>query len=572
MVEQGRRPPHRGMAGRAIHRVAATLKLSSVDVLVTADTAFRRGLEGKLPGTRVQDPEPVAIQAAEGAVGAGQLESGEGVIEGFQLAPGAEHVTGFAERIAAARGGSQRYRPVAGVGIAVASRARQVREVVLARAAFEVVVWPVAVAAGHRGVGVFQGEGRRLVPRQAEGGGLESVDGVALFADVRPRPARELTGVGIAMAVRAGPERRVVVGVWTGRRVAPGAGHSLVLAGQGKRRGRVARLRKSRRLEPMDRVAGAAFPVVRALSELALVGIVAVAVDAPRVGHFRLEVGIPMALHTGEPFVLAVQRKPGLTVVERARREPHLAPHVGVVAGFAAGGEGAVMRVLVAAGALGEAQPGVLDHLGVGGCGAMALGARRVLVTPGQREMGSGVIERLDRRPVRKAVASLAVGTELTRVAVFVTGQAGGVQPLESASRTDHDVLAVGFGNMPGIVALRTLQRGVPPLQGVAGLAVVEVVLRRRPANDSEVLAVVLGVAARAIEIAGCAVDDSPVVALVLRHQRVNLQMAGGTAQLGRACAEDVATTAFERAVHRLMRFGKRTGRDLRTKGEGREK
>lgn len=87
----------------------------------------------------------------------------------------------------------------------------------------------------------------------------------------------------------------------------------------------------------------------------------------------------------------------------------------------------------------------------------------------------------------------------------------------------------------------------------------VELLLRGLPFEDAETLAVVLGVAARAIRVAFRAVYHSPVHGFAIAHEGPDLPVAGQAFQLRRARAEDVTTGALQRTVQRVVGLGQRS-------------
>ena len=111
----------------------------------------------------------------------------------------------------------------------------------------------------------------------------------------------------------------------------------------------------------------------------------------------------------------------------------------------------------------------------------------------------------------------------------------------------------------------------MPSLERIAGFAVVEIVFGSGPADNPEVLAEVLGVAAGAVQVSLCAVEDFAVIAAVLCHQVPDFPVARLAVEFRRARPKAVAARAFDRTVDRLVRLGKRSGRYLPQQGEARE-
>ena len=100
-------------------------------------------------------------------------------------------------------------------------------------------------------------------------------------------------------------------------------------------------------------------------------------------------------------------------------------------------------------------------------------------------------------------------------------------------------------------------------LQRVAGLLVVELVLRRVPMQQREICTVMLQVAANAVLSIGIRHAQVTVIAVVrcqiLRYFLVTVQ----TFERRRFCTELMAARALRRSRQRLVRFRKRPGRYL---------
>ena len=252
------------------------------------------------------------------------------------------------------------------------------------------------------------------------------------------------------------------------------------------------------------------------------------AVHAFFVGYRLFEVGRLVARLAGQLGVLAIQWEFGLAVVEVVLRNLHALPRIGVVAGFAASSlEGSVVRILMATGTSRKVEPPVLDDLRIGGGGLMAFRAFERLVLSGEGESGRGMIEGLDRLPAENVMAFLAVGTELAGVRIFVARQAGRVHSFEGPVEiANHDPFVVGHRDVFGIVTRSALQTGVAPFQDVSCLAVVKLIFGSVPFEDAEVLAVVLGMASRAIVVALGTVNHASMHAFVRFHQCQNLAVA----------------------------------------------
>lgn len=226
-------------------------------------------------------------------------------------------------------------------------------------------------------------------------------------------------------------------------------------------------------------------------------------------------------------------------MVQGVPGELHAAPVLGVVAGLAASRECAVMRILMTARARFKIEPLVLNHLGIRLRRLMTLGARRILVLSGQREMRGRVIELFDWLPVIEIVASLAFGAQLTGMAILVTTQACRVQSFERARQiVIHDAFAIGRGDVLWVMAVLALQLGVLADQRIAGLLMIEFVLGGVPLEDAKVFAVVFGMAAGAVGIALGTVRDMSMHAFVCLDQFVDFSVTVQALQLGLSGAE----------------------------------
>lgn len=176
----------------------------------------------------------------------------------------------------------------------------------------------------------------------------------------------------------------------------------------------------------------------------------------------------------------------------------------------------------------------------------MTLGAIQVLVLSGQREVRRRMIEHLHRLPAVEIMARLAVRAELSCVMIFVARQTRRMQPLEGVSQiVVHDDLPVRSRDVLRVVAVLALQLRVLAQQRIAGLSVVEFLLGGIPLEDAEILAIVLGVAARAVCIAFAAVDHLPVHPFMRFHQFVNFAVAVETLQLGFSGAKTMTAGAL---------------------------
>jgi hypothetical protein len=117
-------------------------------------------------------------------------------------------------------------------------------------------------------------------------------------------------------------------------------------------------------------------------------------------------------------------------------------------------------------------------------------------------------------------------------MSVFMTSEAGWVQAFKGPVQILHqDTLTVCLSYVTGVVALLASQAGVTSLQKISGSSVIELRFRFGPLKDLEVFAIVLGVAACAIQIALARIDGTPVITFALRDQNANLLVTRQAAQ-----------------------------------------
>lgn len=160
---------------------------------------------------------------------AGQRKVGYRVIKRLQLLPGNQAVAGLADALYCARPGNQCCRELSLVWVPMARFACLAGKVVR-RDRLNRVAFFVAVLTRHGGVRSPESKTGRLMILQSKSRRMKSIHRVAVFATVRMRRARELPGVCILVTAEAPFERRMIIGIETGPRVALGAGYALVLA------------------------------------------------------------------------------------------------------------------------------------------------------------------------------------------------------------------------------------------------------------------------------------------------------------------------------------------------------
>ena len=205
------------------------------------------------------------------------------------------------------------------------------------------------------------------------------------------------------------------------------------------------------------------------------------------------------------------------------------------------------MGVGVAGSAGGEVEPGKPWRL-PGRDGRMALRASDFCVQAGEGITGFGVIEAAYVFPVGGVVAGLAILAQSALVKVFMAGHAGTGEPKKA-------LVGIFLTNQrPHLrlhefcrVALLALDRRVLAFQSIAGLAMIELLLRRLPVDEAEVFTVVFGMAARAILVWIVSLDHSRVEALVCGEALVDFSVAVQTLEAS-AAAELVAAGALRHA------------------------
>ena len=257
---------------------------------------------------------------------------------------------------------------------------------------------------------------------------------------------------------------------------------------------------KCGRLESLHVVAGGTLAFVGTLDELSIV-LIFVAVETALKGERFLEIAAAVATQAIHCLVLAFQGIFGFGMIETLadRLQRNSFPARGVVAGLASLlREAAAMGIGVAIRAGIERQTNIARL--VVGSRRMALRAGHLRVEAGQRITSLVMVKLRDILPVFKIVALLAILSQAAAMLIFMAVHAIGRDAEKSSglvSNLDgkHFIgLDVGRG-----VAAVARESGMLALQVVAGLTVVETGRRRRPFDDFEIFAVVLGVAARAL-------------------------------------------------------------------------
>ncbi len=280
----------------------------------------------------------------------------------------------------------------------------------------------------------------------------------------------------------------------------------------------------------------------------------------------------PVTAVAGHVGVSSLEWIAGAVVVEPGPLDP--TPVGGGVAARAGGAQPGTVHVLVAARALpsGDALELDVDGLGVGGVGPgllVALGAGHRGVPSRQRPRGLRVVEAGRGPPGGLAVTGRAVAPrELAPVLVGVAVGAGGAQAQVGAGQVHSGRgQALSLPVQTGLVAVLADETGMPPLERMAGLAVVEgLAARLAPPDQLELRALVLDVAGLAVPVLGPGVKAAPSVdPLAERPVTVQALLRGDPA------ARLVAAGALAAPLELHVGAAERAGRDLGERREGAE-
>lgn len=444
--------------------------------------------------------------------------------------------------------------------ILMTSRTRPVFKPVLCRCGRNSFVrWLVTFVAHHRAVCSGQRKPGRIVPRQAEPGRTETLQGVTFLAPVVIGLARKLSFVYVRMAVPALRLFDLEKRVGPLGDVAFGASHRGVPPFQ-----RVLRLRmlldaEQRRLKSLNVVARGAFPTVGSLLELSAVKVRLVTIDASLVGHRLFEIRSPVTLSACYEEMLAQKRILGFGVVEFCSHA-YLFPTAGGVAGLARGAECPPVRVGVTGRACFERQADILDVrfrlLDL----AVALLASDLFVPSAERVPGVGMLETQVALPTRKRMATRAVSSQLAAMFVRVAGKAVARNAKESAAQIFHyDCPSLGCRDVFRFVTPATGQTRVTAFQHVTCLAVVELFHCGFPANQVEPFAVVIRMTTNAILIAAFFRHKRCMQAALLGNALPYLQVAVEALESRSSLPHVVTSGAVSRTTQRTVRLGQAT-------------
>lgn len=157
-----------------------------------------------------------------------------------------------------------------------------------------------------------------------------------------------------------------------------------------------------------------------------------------------------------------------------------------------------------------------------------------------------------------------AVRSQLPAMFIGMAVRAGRRQAQQGMVAIPHpDGDALRLHDVLRIVAAVASQAGVLAHQRIAGLAMIELALRRVPFDDVEVLAVMLGVAAGAVFVKLRVLYHPRVISAAFGNTGANLYVTTQAAEARRAGAEYVANAAFGWTTQLCMSVRERAGRYL---------
>ena len=331
------------------------------------------------------------------------------------------------------------------------------------------------------------------------------------------------------------------------------AGHSGVLPLQRVGHSSVFFHAESRGFPPVNRMTGAAFPLIFARRELVPVRVGRMAFGARSECHRLLEIRLRVALRASDLRVLSKQGKFSFRMIELLRRR-NLLPSARRMTRLARLRKGAVVGIVVAVRALAKCHPGESGRptrLG----GHMALRASDLRMRAGEREPRLGMVYLGGGFPVNEVVALQTILSELAVMYILVAGHARLRQPEKGPAQ----VLHLDQGTFRGLdmsrrVTLAALNSRMLSLQLVARLAVIERLEGGLPVDQRKVLAVVLRVAFRAVLLAW----ESGVQPAVIADFPCDFRVALLALEKRGSPAYRVAGPALCRSADRLMSFRQR--------------
>jgi hypothetical protein len=291
----------------------------------------------------------------------------------------------------------------------------------------------VALGAGGRHVSARQGKPRGLMLRQRKRGGLETLNGVAVFALAVVWGSGKLTFVNIGMAILASGFFDLVNCLNASGLVTFDACHFGVFPLQRIVRRSVLLHSKCRGFESLYSVASHAVAAVFSCGELATVRVL-MTVEASGECDRPFEVPAVMAFNALHGRMFAEQ---GILCFGVVKVRCHFGlgnplPSGCRMTGFAPRLKCSMMGIGVAVGTFAERNSDQLHRLWIAWLGLVALVARDPRVLPRQWKPGLGVVKMADFFPVVKFVALLALVAHSTLMWVLVAGNASSGKAKES--------------------------------------------------------------------------------------------------------------------------------------------
>ena len=389
---------------------------------------------------------------------------------------------------------------------------------------------------------------------------------MAAFAAVIPRRSGKLALVDVGVAIPALRQLDFVKGVQPFRKVASLTRHRAVLCLQWIGRFLVHGHGECRGFETLNRVTRRAFAAVLTGAELPAVRVSVVAIHAFLERYWPVEIASHVTQFAAHAHMLSPQGILGGGVIKSLthRRRGNLFPSRRIVARLARGLEDAVVNVRMAITASVESEAHILQHFRMVSRRLVALLASHARMLTRQWIAGLRMVKLVRGLPIVETVTARAVLAQLALMPVRVAREAvAGEAQERSVQILDLDGGFHRGRDVRRSVALLTRQAGVLPLQNVAGLAVVESLLRRLPMDKLEILSIMVGVAAGAIFIARQRIPNNGVESLMRGHSRGNVRVTLQTLQAFAAHGQSVANDALRGAIEGLMRSGKRAGGNL---------
>jgi len=206
----------------------------------------------------------------------------------------------------------------------------------------------------------------------------------------------------------------------------------------------------------------------------------------------------------------------------------------------------------------------VLNVVGGGPQGGVTFLTSHGFVLAGQVETGAGMAELFSPLPARQGVALFARLRELVAMPVGVAGTTGARQAQEGAVE-GFCSNAGGFtlGDVRRLVAIPAIEPGMPTLERVSGLCVIELILRSFPVNELKLFSIMFGMTTNATAPRPFRADHPGMPPASLFESLADLLMAVKAFEFRRSLARIVAVVAVRRTGEKLVRLRQRARRDL---------